>query len=405
VNRALFAGLAGTITNQTRLDTIGNNLANSNTIGFKQSRATFRDTFYQTLRGGSASSADSGGMNPIQVGSGNSLGSIQTIYAQGSLASTGQPLDIAIEGSGMFVLRDGESRYFTRDGSFSLDDAHTLVSAQSGMRVAGWMATDGVIDPTQPLGDLQFPLGQLSSGDATSQVTMSGNLRADAAVGDEIVSAIEVYDSLSSAHQLTVTMTKNAADNTYDVEVECEGATATGQITFDALGVLAGGSPVSLSFDPGGGATSPQAVAVDFSEVTQLARDADAIARTQDGRPAAALMDVSIQENGVVQGNYSDGRQVTLGQVALAAFSNIGGLERNGNNVYSEGAASGDVLIGLADSGGRGKIVAQALELSNVDLTEAFVDMISTQRAFQASTRVISAADKLLEEVMRLARS
>ncbi len=405
MNRALFAGLAGTITNQTRLDTIGNNLANSNTIGFKQSRATFRDTFYQTLRGGSASSADSGGMNPIQVGSGNSLGSIQTIYAQGSLASTGQPLDIAIEGSGMFVLRDGESRYFTRDGSFSLDDAHTLVSAQSGMRVAGWMATDGVIDPTQPLGDLQFPLGQLSSGDATSQVTMSGNLRADAAVGDEIVSAIEVYDSLSSAHQLTVTMTKNAADNTYDVEVECEGATATGQITFDALGVLAGGSPVSLSFDPGGGATSPQAVAVDFSEVTQLARDADAIARTQDGRPAAALMDVSIQENGVVQGNYSDGRQVTLGQVALAAFSNIGGLERNGNNVYSEGAASGDVLIGLADSGGRGKIVAQALELSNVDLTEAFVDMISTQRAFQASTRVISAADKLLEEVMRLARS
>jgi len=405
VNRALFAGLAGTITNQIRLDTIGNNLANSNTIGFKQSRVTFRDTFYQTLRGGCASGADSGGMNPIQVGSGNSLGSVQTIYAQGSLGSTGQPLDVAVEGPGMFVVKDGESRYFTRDGSFSLDDAHTLVSAQNGMRVQGWMADDSVIDPTEPIEDLQFALGQLSSGDASSQVTMSGNLRADAATGDEVISAIEVYDSLSTSHQLTVTMTKNAADNTYDVEVECEGTTATGQITFDALGVLAGGSPVSISFDPGGGATSPQVVEIDFSEVTQLARDADAVARTQNGRPAAALMDVYIQENGVVQGNYSDGRQVTLGQVALASFANIGGLERNGNNVYSEGAASGDVLIGRPNTGARGRIVAQALELSNVDLTEAFVDMISTQRAFQASTRVISAADKLLEEVMRLARS
>ncbi len=405
MNRALFAGLAGTMNNQTRLDIIGNNLANSNTIGFKQSRVTFRDTYYQTLRSGCGSSASSGAVNPIQVGSGNALASVQTLYTQGSLGTTGQALDAAVEGAGMFVVTDGETQYFTRDGTFALDDTYTLVSAHNGMRVEGWLADGGVIDTTQPLSGLQFQMGQMTAGDASSEVTMGGNLRADAAVGDSIVTSIDVYDSLGAAHELTITMTNNAAANTYDVEVVCAGTTATGQITFDGLGVLDTGSPVSISFTPGGGATGPQAVDVDFSVVTQLAHDADAVARVQNGRPAASLTDVILQENGVIVGAYNDGRQVTMGRIALAAFANPAGLERTGNNLYKAGAATGEVLIGAADSGGRGRVVAQALELSNVDLTEAFVDMISTQRAFQASTRVISAADKLLEEVMRLARN
>ncbi len=403
MNRALFAGLAGTISNQIRLDVIGNNLANSNTIGFKQSRVTFRDTYYQTLRGGYASTQSCGGVNPIQVGSGNGLASVQTLYTQGSLGSTGQPLDAAIEGPGMFVVKYGDTPYYTRDGSFTLDDSYTLVSAHSGMRVQGWMAADGVIDTTSPIGDLAFPVGQLANGEATGKVTMSGNLNADSVEGQETITSIQVYDSLGNSHQLTVTMTKNATANTFDVSVECEGVTATGQLVFDDMGRLASGSPINISFDPANGAASPQGVDVDFSEITQLARDSDTVARSQDGRPPAALVEVYVQEGGLIQGTYSDGSQLTLGQLALASFANTAGLERRGNNLYSAGAAAGDISIGAPDTGGRGKVVAQALELSNVDLTEAFVDMISTQRAFQASTRVISAADKLLEEVMRLA--
>jgi flagellar hook protein FlgE len=403
VNRALFAGLAGTMNNQTRLDIIGNNLANANTIGFKQSRVTFRDTYYQTLRSGCGSTAESGAVNPIQVGSGNALAGVQTLYTQGSLGSTGQALDAAVEGNGMFVLSDGETQWFTRDGSLALDDTYTLVSSHNGMRVQGWLADGGTIDTTAALTNLEFPMGQMTAGDASTEVAMGGNLDASATVGDSIVTSINVYDSLGAAHELTVTMTNNAAANTYDVEVVCAGTTATGQITFDELGVLATGSPVSISFSPGGGAEDPQVVNVDFSAVTQLAHEGNAAARLQNGRPAATLTDVSIQENGMIVGAYNDGRQVTLGRIALAAFANPAGLERTGNNLYKAGSATGEVLIGAADSGGRGRVVAQALELSNVDLTEAFVDMISTQRAFQASTRVISAADKLLEEVMRLA--
>lgn len=405
MNRALYAGLAGTMNNQVRLDTIGNNLANSNTVGFKQSRVTFHDTYYQTLRSGSAAVTSAGGVNPVQVGSGNALGSIQTMHTQGSLGGTGQPLDAAIEGPGMFVLSTGETRLYTRDGSFALDDSYTLVSSHSGLRVQGWSAEGGVIDTTGPASDLCFPLGQLSGGQATGMVTMAGNLRADAEVGNQLVSSIQVYDSLSRAHQLTVTMTKHADDNTYDVKIQCAGTTVNEQISFDGLGVLSSDSTVELTFDPGGGAQGPQTVAVDFAGMTQLARASDAVARTQDGRAAASLVSVSLQENGIITGNYSDGRELALGQVALASFANTGGLERVGNNMYAEGSATGVVMLGAANTGGRGKVVSQALELSNVDLTEAFVDMISTQRAFQASTRVISAADHLLEEVMRLARS
>jgi len=406
LNRALFAGLSGTINNQTRLDVIGNNLANASTIGFKSSRVTFRDAYYQTLRGGHASSEDGiGGVNPLQVGSGNALSAIQTLHTQGSLEATGQPLDVAIEGSGMFIVRAGDVRLFTRDGAFTLDDANTLVSGHSGMRVQGWMATDGSIDASGAIGDLQFDVGKLKPGVVTTSVTMAGNLKANAAVGDDVVSSIQVYDSLSNSHELVITMTQTATDNEYDVTLECEGSSGTGTLTFDANGALTGGSPITVSFDPGGGADSPQIVSVDFSDVTQLALDSDAAAMRQDGRSAASLANVYVQEGGVIQGTYSDGRQVNLGQLALASFANVAGMQRRGNNLYAATAAAGDTIIGTSSSGSRGKIVPQALEQSNVDLTQAFVDMISTQRAFQASTRVISSADKLLEEVMRLARS
>lgn len=403
MNKALFAGLSGTMNNQTRLDVIGNNLANTGTIGYKASRASFQDAFYQTLSNGAPATENSGGQNPVQIGSGNGLGTIQTLHTQGSLESTGQPLDCAVEGQGMFILDSGTSDVFTRDGSFTLDDSNTLVSSSSGLRVQGWMSDDGTINPTTAPGDMQFELGSLADAQATEGVTMDGNLSSAATVGDSIVSSIQVYDSLGASHTLEVTMTK-AGVNSYDVDLACEGDTASATLTFDGDGELTGGSPVSVNFTPGAGATGPQSVSVDFSSVTQLANSSDATAVRQDGGPPASLVEVAMQEGGLIQGTYSDGHQATLGQVALASFANVRGLERIGSNLYGASGAAGHIDVGPSNTGGRGKIVAQSLEHSNVDMTEAFVDMISTQRAFQASTRVISNADDLLEEVMRLAR-
>lgn len=403
MNRALFAGLSGTMNNQIRLDVIGNNLANSGTIGYKSSRASFQDAFYQTLSNGAPATENSGGQNPVQVGSGNGLGTIQTLHTQGSLESTGQPLDCAVEGEGMFILSSGGSEVYTRDGLFTLDDTNTLVSASSGMRVQGWMKENGAINTTAAAGDMQFTLGGLADAQATESVSMDGNLSSAASVGDSVVTSIQVYDSLGASHNLEVTMTRAGA-NSYDIEVACEGDTASATLSFDGDGKLTAGSPVALSFAPGGGATGPQVVSVDFSGVTQLANASDATAVRQDGSPPASLVEVSMQAGGLIQGTYSDGHQTTLGQIALASFANVRGLERIGNNLYGASGAAGHIDIGPSNTGGRGKIVAQSLEHSNVDMTEAFVDMISTQRAFQASTRVISNADELLEEVMRLAR-
>lgn len=406
MSRALYAGLAGTRANQDRLDVIGNNLANANTIGFKQSRVTFYDTFYQTVSSGTAATANSGGSNPMQIGSGASVGTIQTLHSQGAMSNTGQALDVAIEGQGMFMVKLGDTAFYTRDGAFTFDDSYSLVSAASGGRVQGWSAkSDGTIDTSQPVTNLQFPIGQLVGSTATSKVNMGGNLNAATLTTDPArATSIAVYDSLGNVHTLNVSMVRNATANTWDVTLTCEGTTATGQIAFNSSGALTSGSPASISFAPGGGAASPLAVSVDFSSLTQMYTDTDAVAQSQNGSPPAALQDVTIQDGGVIVGNYSDGVQRTLGQLAVASFGNTAGLEHVGSNLYRASIAAGDVIIGAAGTGGRGDIVSQALELSNVDITEAFVDMISTQRAFQASTRVISAADELLQEVMRLAQ-
>ncbi|MFP3904403.1 MAG: flagellar hook-basal body complex protein, partial [Armatimonadota bacterium] len=303
MNRALFAGLSGTVNNQTRLDVVGNNLANASTVGFKASRSTFRDAYYQTLRGGQAASGDAGGVNPVQVGSGSGLGTIQTMHTQGAVESTGQPLDCAIEGPGMFVLRSGDVNLYSRDGSFTLDDANTLVSSHSGLQVQGWMSGSDGINTTVAPTDMQFDLGSLTSGEASQSIDMQGNLNSEATGGADVETSIQVYDSLGDAHEFEITMTKAGA-NSYDVTLECEGSTATGTLSFDGSGAITAGSPVTLDFTPGGGAAGPQSVAVDFSNVTQLAHASDATAARQDGRPPASLVEVAVQGNGIVQGTY-----------------------------------------------------------------------------------------------------
>lgn len=405
MNRALFAGLSGTLANQTYIDVLGNNIANANTVGYKEGRATFQEAYYQSLRGGRAGSAlGLGGQDPLQVGSGVSVGQVQTLHTQGALQSTDSPLDAAIEGQGMFVVSDGVQDYYTRDGSFILDSNHTLVAGSSGLTVMGWMAQGGVVHPSGPLTALTFPLGQVWPGQATSSVTMSGNLDAGLATGETQNATVSVYDSLGNTHEVTLTFTKAAATNTWDCTATLNGATATTALTFDpATGALLTGSPLALSAPITSGATSPLAFDLDLTTVTQLAQaGSSVVASGQDGKASATLNGVELGDGGNVQGTFSDGHVEVLGTLAVATFGNVGGLVRSGSNLYKTGADSGQVDVGAAGIANRGQVRSRSLENSNVDLTRSFVEIMTAQRGYQASTRVISAANSMLDDVMQL---
>ncbi len=406
MNRALFAGLSGTTAFQERLDVVGNNIANSNTVAYKEARAAFQDALYETLEGGrSGSELGIGGSNPMQIGSGVSLGSVTVQHTQGSLERTGQPLDCAIEGTGMFVLNDGQGTYYTRDGGFTLDNTNTLVSRSTGYRVMGWMASDGTVDATTPPGALTFDIGSLAPPVATGGATVSGNLDATAAAGDTVSTTISVYDSLGEAHQIELTFTNTANPNEWECEAAFGGDSATTTMQFDANGALTAGGSVTLDMTLANGAASPQSIDIDLNAVTALSQAYSVAVQSQDGRPPAALVSVEITENGIVDGYYSDGRTQTLAEIAMVGFTNPAGLRRVGANLYAEAAASGTPSLGAAARGGRGRIVAGSLEMSNADLTRAFVDMITTQRGFQASTRVIATANEMLDDVVRLIRT
>lgn len=405
MNRAMFAGLSGTLAFQNRLDVVGNNIANSNTVGYKEGRVTFQDALYETLEGGrSGGEIGRGGSNPVQIGSGVSLGSVSVRHSQGSLERTGQPLDCAITGPGMFVLSDGQTGYYTRDGSFSLDSTNTLVAGGSGARVMGWMATDGSVNTSGPLSQLSFSIGELSPPEATSAAVVSGNLDSRAAEGVSFSSTISIYDSLGEAHSVELTFTSTAYPGEWTCSARCGSSSADVTLQFDSQGNLVSGGSVTLPVVFTNGAESPQSIEIGLDSLTGMAQSSSAVIESQNGRPAASLVSVAMSEGGLIEGRYSDGRSRTLGQVAIASFTNPGGLSRLGGNLYAEAPASGAPSIGGADSGGRGSVVAGSLELSNVDLTRSFVDMISTQRGFQASTRVIATANEMLDDVVRIIR-
>ncbi|MEN6304342.1 MAG: flagellar hook protein FlgE [Armatimonadia bacterium] len=406
MNRTLLAGLSGTLANQTYIDVLGNNVANANTIGFRESRVTFQDAFYQTLSGGrTGGDLGLGGMDPAQVGSGTTIGQIQTVHTQGAMRYSGSPLDAAIEGNGMFVLDNGSGGYlYTRDGAFILDNNRTLVAGSSGQCVMGWMAQNGTVNPTGEPTALTFPLGQVRPGSMTGNVELGGNLDAGLAAGDTRTATVSVYDSLGLSHQVTLTFTRGADANEWTCQGACEGTTASVDMAFDGTdGSLSSGGTLNLSVALGNGADTPLALGIDLSEVTQLNQEGSAVVvRSQDGSASATLSGVSILEGGGIQGEYSDGHVEVLGQIAVAGFANVGGLVRLGNNLYQEGANSGQTEIGAAGTSGRGEIRSRRLEMSNVDLTRSFVEIMTAQRGFQASTRVISAANRMLDDVMQL---
>ncbi len=405
---SIFTGVAGLRTYQRAVDVIANNIANVNTIGFKSARVSFAEALAQTLRAGSES-----GTNPMQIGLGVGVSSIDNLMNQGNLKSTGSPTDIAILGDGFFVLSDGSSISFTRNGVFQLDGRNHLVAASNGMHILGWIAdpTTGAIDSTTNVDAstaITIPIGTQLAARQTANATYQGNLDAGQDPAAPVETKFTIYDSLGAPHQLSITFTKSAlTPNEWTWSVSSpDGASAdTGTITFTENGECQNGTiSFTLTLTTPGGAAADISIDADLSAVTQFVGSTTAQAVTQDGLPVGTLQSFSIDDLGLLTGVYSNGMVQPLARIALAAFTNPAGLSKLGSGLYTTSPNSGDPIIKPPNVGANGTLAAGFLEMSNVDLAHEFANLIVTQRAFQANSRVVTTADEMLQDVLTLKR-
>ncbi|OJF77627.1 MAG: flagellar hook protein FlgE [Treponema sp. CETP13] len=462
--RSLYSGVSGMQNHQTKMDVIGNNVSNVNTTGFKYGRVNFQDMISQQLSGASAPTEEIGGTNPKEVGLGMQVASIDTIFTQGNLQSTGVSTDLAIQGNGFFVMKNGEETFYTRSGSFGVDENGTLLNPANGLKVQGWTAQqqDGemIINTAGIPGDLTIPVGQKDPPAATQNVNFACNLNKstpeipeEGATDADILKGTwatetKVYDSFGNTHTLNVSFQRvTGSDNQWQATVNVDPDAETSTQTRVGLGTTDGTeNTFILSFDNYGTLSSvtdsagnvsnadgevimqssfnvadsnndedgnPTRQTIDINlgtigsmtnTITQSASKSTTKAFYQDGYTLGYLDSFKIDSSGIITGVYSNGTKRSLGQVAMASFTNQGGLEKAGDTMFQESNNSGMAKIGTSGTEGRGSLLAGALEMSNVDLTSQFTDMITTQKGFQANSKTIQTADTMLETVMSLKR-
>jgi len=422
--QAMLSGVASLKAHQTKMNVIGNNIANINTTGYKGSRVHFQDLMAQTFRAASRPSNVLGGVNPMQVGLGVKVGAIDVHTLQGALEMTGRSTDLAIQGNGYFMLTNGRDVHYSRDGAFGLDSSGFLVHRGTGWKVLGWMAdAGGRIDTNQPINAssvLQFPVGSQAAVRQTTVVEYTGNLNANALPAATYAATVRVYDALGGAHDVTITFTNRqtpplgtpptGAVSSWDWSASVGGVPVgdytTGTNTrlyFNGRGELVGATTQQITITPTNGAP-PFTVNLDLSQITSLATESIVQPVYQDGFPPGTLQEFTIAIDGTVQGVFSNGLSRPMGRIALSLFANPAGLFRLGNNMWRVTDNSGLPQIGAPTTGGLGEINAGYLEQSNVDLGGEFADMIVTQRGFQANTRIVSVVDELLADVVNMKR-
>jgi len=400
--RSMFSAISGLRAHQTKMDVVGNNIANVHTVGYKSQTTVFEDTLSQLLRNGSAPQNGTAGSNPAQVGLGVKVANISTNWTQGSTQNTGRSTDFMISGDGFFMTKTGSEDLYTRAGSFDFDGVGNLVTPDGGI-LQGWLAdpATGKVDANGPVKDMGIPYGQVMAPVATTKGAAAGNLSADAAVGDSVETQITMYDQLGNPHDISYVFTKTAS-NKWDVDVK-DGATS----------VLS--APVNVDFTASNGLTPSPAtvstsraswgtVAIDLSKVTQYGGKASITPTTPVGAGSAlgTLESFALSNDGTITGVYSNGQRKPLGQQALATFATPSGLTKAGNSSYRVGDNSGNALVGTAGTGGRGSLTAGALEMSNVDLSEEFTGLIVAQRGFQANSKVITTSDEILQTLVNM---
>ncbi len=405
---SFYSSLSGLSANSAMLGVIGNNLSNLNTVGYKGSSTAFQDLFNAAL----GSNGTSGNGDPMQVGLGTQIGAIAQNFGQGSFQSTGTVTDMAISGEGLFMLRRSDgSQVYSRAGNFTLDSSGYLVNP-SGYQVLGWNRSGTTLTTNGTVVPIRINAGTVSPPIATTTVSTTTNLDADAAVGDTFSTPMQVYDSLGAEHTILVTYTKTAAATWSATYSSDAGTTVTGPatVTFDSAGNLtapAADGTITVTGWPNGAADST--ITWDLwdgttATLTGYSGSSATSNTTQDGAAAGTISSITVDTDGIITGTFTNGQTIQLAQVALATFANLNGLSKEGNNTWSQTLASGAPNIGAADEGGRGTILGGQLELSNVDTATEFTALIVAQRGYQANSRVVSTADTLLQEVLNMVR-
>lgn len=446
--RSLYSGVSGLKVHQTKMDVIGNNIANVNTVGFKSSTVTFKDVFYQTTQSASGpnETTGTGGQNAKQIGLGVSLGSIsKNITSEGGSQRTDNPFDMKLSGDGFFIVNKAGVNYFTRAGAFTTDAAGNLVNGD-GYNVMGWQADkDGnVIKDTVSKLTIKTADKLQTAAAKTEKTSFTGNINASDSsfVADNtaangytggITMSAQIYDSVGQQYLLTFNVLKTKTANEYTVTpTSLKSADGTdyskalgiekdadGKVTKEAAALT------TLKFDADTGAvkepTAPekltikwkdtassdlteQDISFDFSGLTSVATETSTHS-SSDGKAVGIMTGVGVQTDGRIIAAYSNGDNVCIGQIAVATFDNPAGLEAVGNTMYQTTMNSGTFDgIGEDVSAGGGSITTGVLEMSNVDLSTEFTEMITTQRGFQANSRIITVSDTMIEELTNLKR-
>ena len=437
--RSLRTGVSGLKVNQVRMDVIGNNIANVNTAAFKRSRVAFNELLGQRLLGLGRSSGGSG-INPASIGTGVAIGSVDQDWGQGTFEYTNVGTDLALSGDGYFIARGGDGNVLTRAGNFTFNADGELVTA-GGLPVQGWQYNaDGTLNTGQ-LQNIRLDLELNAAPKETANAGVGGNLSANleatplvAAPGaqpldSQITMSQVVYDGQGRAHTLVATFQKTDTNEWTVASAKLAGDPATAlTVTMDgdpnATPPVAAGTavPAKVYFDSDGrlldgptafsigGADFPGTVGddvdvtLDVANLTQYGGSTTATLSSQDGQAAGRLVGYGIDPSGTLSLNFSNGEQRSVSKIAIAQVNNPNGLEQRGENFYGVTSAAGDLLVGRAGQEVNTAVVAGALESSNVDLANEFTDMIVTQRGYQASARVITTSDELLQELVQLKR-
>jgi len=404
------------------LGVIGNNIANSSTTGFKSSRAEFADVYATSLLGAGSNA----------VGKGVSLSAVTQEFSQGNISFTNNALDLAINGNGFFLVSDDGADLYTRAGNFQVDREGFLVTTQ-GHRLQAFEVNSAGETNGQP-GDLQLSTA-LIDPNATAQVDITANLDSrevppavpfggpfDAFAvpptspdpdSFNSTTAVTVFDGLGNAHAMNMYFVKTAAGNEWEVHTLIDGVTTSGPdtLSFQSNGKfdpgilpvnvnITGWAPLNESGLPTG--APPQDFTIDMSQFTQFGSDFAVSTAIQDGFTTGQLLGLEIDDTGVVFARYTNGQARSLGQIAIAGFSNPNGLQPLGDTNWAETFSSGAATLGAPGSSGLGVVQSGALEGSNVDITAQLVNMIIAQRNFQANAQVIQTEDTITQTVINL---
>lgn len=437
LSRSLNTGTSSLRAHQTRFDVISNNIANVNTHGYKSSRTNFTETFNQIYDHGRMpdikAGIGAGGMNPFQIGLGVRVGSVTHDFSQGNLDITNRPLDLALQGEGFFIYRKNGGEVYSRAGAISHDKEGYLAESSSGAMLQGYNVSkdangriaknaDGTSILEGKYDNLRIEKNIVSPPKQTAKISLAGNLNSSDATGAVRNTSINIFDNQGAVHSLNFRFTKHATANRYDLSVQYDGnditlTTDPQPVTFRPDGTIIGPSSINITAEMLNNVIAGRFAAGSIIEVsladphniltgiTQFSGPSNATAGKQDGYGSGTLIDLSIDDLGQVWGSFTNSQSEILGKVVVAKFANPQGLKHMGDNFLMKSPNSGDPTKGsVSEILPSTAVRSNSLEMSNVDLTTEFTNMITTQRAYEAAAKTVTSSDEILQTTVNLKR-